>query len=184
MITAPVVNVSVPGITVQASNSGGAQVNIAGLDISASSSGAHINLGQFGSISANQNGANISLNAIADSVSSDSQLQSYIQNIQKKNTAIRGVQVTSSNVSISYNQPAALFGVFPIQLFTTLTTDAHGKTLVSLPWYSFLTTNNSAQIAASIESSIPNNPNTTLNAQSQAQIIRAANSSISVSVQN
>ena len=113
------------------------------------------------------------------SVSSRANLSGYIAAQMKQDKKISAVESASEKVSVTYKQPAKLFGVFRITLNTRVEVDRGGNVKISYPWYAFLTDANKTGVETALQSafdaSFPVNRyaeyGAVFNATAQAQVI-------------
>jgi hypothetical protein len=86
-------------------------------------------------------------------VSSDADVESFAHAIKQSDSHVANVAIGSSTVSVSYKEPARLFGFIPTDINVTAQADQHGDVTISYPWYRFLfgLSSDSAALHASAE---------------------------------
>lgn len=106
--------------------------------------------------------ADVTGNAVAatnsdwSQVRSDADLSGYIAAHIANDENIERVQVSTTNVAVTYKQQARLLGFIPTTIKATAMVEGDGDVSVSYPWYGFLyaTTDNSADVEAKVKARV------------------------------
>jgi len=84
-------------------------------------------------------------------VKTSADLSAYASGVVGGDKNVDAVAASEDSVSVSYKQPAKLFGFIPIFLSATATVKSTGETTVSYPWYAFLATTDSAMVESNVK---------------------------------
>lgn len=87
-------------------------------------------------------------------VRTEADLSGFVATEISADENISKIETSSKNVSVTYNQPAKLFGIIPVTVKATATVSAEGKVDVTYPWFAFMLTTNEANLEASIRNRI------------------------------
>ncbi|HUQ30100.1 MAG TPA: hypothetical protein VM103_01115 [Candidatus Paceibacterota bacterium] len=83
----------------------------------------------------------------ATTVSSEAALETHAMTLTKSDENLEAVALSSDKISLSYREPAKLFGFITLHVPIQVTVTASGEAKVHYPWYSFLMATNQAGIA-------------------------------------
>ena len=87
-------------------------------------------------------------------VKTNDDLDFYNKTIIKNHQNIESVDVSSSSVKVAYKQPARFLGIFKTDLNAVASVDSNGAVVVSLPWYSFFYTKNTADVKTAMQAGL------------------------------
>ncbi|GEM_PF-4496626 len=113
----------------------------------------------------------------AAKVHSSVDFEHFVSHKAKTDSALKDVEVKDGKVSVTYNEPAELFGFINTTLSTHVSVDAQGKVQVAYPWYHIFMKEHASR--ASIQSDIAR----ALAAENKAGRENVATSSASVTTQ-
>jgi hypothetical protein len=123
-------------------------------------------------------------------VSSTTDLDIYTRDITEKDENVSNVVVKDDSVSVSYKEPAKIFGLIPTEVLVTVEVDDEGTVQVKYPWYAFLSGKNTGQLKPGLQAHVgqilktATTTNSTatstekLSPQARAQIIQAIHTAL------
>jgi hypothetical protein len=111
----------------------------------------------------------------AVAVRSNDDLSAYANSLMKADANVSGVTLSSTAVSLTYQEPAKFFGFVPVTFDTTATVKGDGSATVSQPWYAVFASTNSgglqSEVRAATAATVSANANASFSATTQAQLL-------------
>ncbi len=143
------VDVSTPGASVKTGNNG-TEVNAYGTQVQSSGSGTQIRTtaanGETLRVMASEGGVDVQTrnallsfdgDTVVEYIQDDADLDIYVNMLDDEYDTIDDISVKGNSVSMTYSQPAKLFGLFNMNFDAEV--EVNGDDVaVKLPWYSFL----------------------------------------------
>jgi|GEM_PF-3303224 hypothetical protein len=117
-------------------------------------------------------------------IKTDNDLKVYGDLVVQKRPAVEAINVSNSDVEVSYTQPGRLFGIFKKNMPAKVIVSADGKVQVKLPWYSFLVVKNTGDLTAEIKTNLGSDAasisstNSSTQVQATARVINVVSSSV------
>lgn len=112
----------------------------------------------------------------AEATSSES-LRTQATALVSEDARISSVVLSNTKVSLSYQEPAKLFGFINVNVPVEVSVAANGSTVIDYPWYSFLLSSDQAGLAiraqAAVSSALParTNASVELSAADEARVL-------------
>ena len=115
---------------------------------------------------------------VTTSVDTSASVKAYVESVEESDKNIDDVKSTSDHVSVSYKQPAKLFGFISMDMSVKGSVDTKGNVRVNYPWYSFLTNYKSdtkleSDINIAVSSIVDTEGETEFSGSLQTQLITA-----------
>jgi hypothetical protein len=76
--------------------------------------------------------------ASSGQAASEGGFSAYAQGQMQENASITGVTASDDSVTVRFNEPGRLLGLFALRLPASATISADGRVALSHPWYAFL----------------------------------------------
>ena len=121
-------------------------------------------------------------------IASSNELKAHAKMVARSDAKIDSLSLGGDKVSMTYREPATLFGVIRMHVPVTVTVDADGVTHVSYPWYSFLLSTDKAGLSIRTQAAVNAafvgasnaslNGKTSLSLSTQARLIDSVHSAL------
>jgi hypothetical protein len=86
----------------------------------------------------------------ASDITANGDLDTYARALLESDTHVEDVSAEATSVSVSYDEPARLFGLFPMLVAVRATANADGSVKINYPWYRFLMAADDTQLRAAL----------------------------------
>lgn len=143
--------VDVAGMHVGSDISGGANVQAGDVSVSSGSNGVNVKAGGV-QVQAGANGAVVTVPGIG-AIRSNDAVMKYVEKLEADGNVTVATSSTDE-ISLSYLEPAKLFGFIPMQVPVTATAKSDGNLSVDYPWYGFAVKGEKEKVAGKLEESI------------------------------
>lgn len=140
---------SVPGVQFDAN--GGVNVNVGDIRVDTSAGVANVQVGDI-KVKAGAGGATVTVPGVG-TIRSSGDVSKYVAVIEK-DASVQMATSSTDEISLSYLEPAKLFGFIPMQVPMTATAKSSGDLMVDYPWYGFAVTGKKSDVETKLDENL------------------------------